>query len=137
MASISSKSIYALAALLKLAKSSKGELVQIKEIASEEGIPQAYLEQILPILKNSGFVESVRGANGGYKLSKIPSEIALLDIIKVLEGRLFESNLDVGSSGYKQFLTKLGNEVDNVFKVNLQEILDDVQKSDQDFVYHI
>merc|ERR1712013_519223 len=68
MAIVSTKGVYGLTAILILAKEKNKDLLQIKEIAAKGEIPQNYLEQILVTLKKSGLVESIRGANGGYKL---------------------------------------------------------------------
>lgn len=62
--------------------------VSLKYIASSQGISDQYLEQIFASLKKAGLVKSVRGAQGGYLLSKESSEITVADILKVLEGDL-------------------------------------------------
>jgi len=62
--------------------------VQIRDISQKHGIPQHYLEQILVILKKAGFVESYRGAQGGYALAHDPDSIAVSDVLSRLEGRL-------------------------------------------------
>ncbi len=62
--------------------------VQIRDISERHSIPQHYLEQILVILKKGGFVESFRGAQGGYALAKDPESIQISDVLEQLEGRL-------------------------------------------------
>ncbi len=62
--------------------------MQIREIATRHSIPQHYLEQILVILKKSGYVESFRGARGGYALAHDPDSIKVSDVLSLLEGRL-------------------------------------------------
>ncbi len=137
MAGISAKSLYGLSALLHLVKQNENQLIQIKDIASSANIPQGYLEQILPALKNFGFVESIRGANGGYRLAKSPNEIILHDIISALEGGVCEASLQGASQGFGAFLLQLNSEVKSLFAKNLVEISEFIQKSEEDFVYHI
>lgn len=138
MASISSKSIYGLSALLRLAENTRNDLIQIKDIAIGSNIPQSYLEQILPILKNFGFVESIRGANGGYRLAKSANDIVLYDVIMALEGGVCEMGLKSTSGGFEKFLQSINEEVKAVFLKNLAEVIEFVKKNDEkDFVYHI
>jgi Rrf2 family protein len=84
---LSSKSEYALLALLELADYySSGEPLQIRQIAAEQNIPDRYLEQLLATLRRCGLVRSQRGAKGGYMLAREPWKITLLDIICCIEG---------------------------------------------------
>jgi Rrf2 family cysteine metabolism transcriptional repressor len=62
--------------------------IQIRDIAERHGIPQHYLEQILVILRKAGYVESYRGAQGGYALARDPDSISILEVLSRLEGRL-------------------------------------------------
>ena len=80
---------YALQALLEIAENSgNGQRVSASAIARNQGIPRKFLESILVRLKRAGFVESVRGPQGGYLLLKKPSEIVVADVIRVIEGPL-------------------------------------------------
>jgi Rrf2 family cysteine metabolism transcriptional repressor len=137
VAGISAKSLYGVSALLYLSKKDSSELTQIKEIATESNVPQGYLEQILPTLKNFGLIESVRGANGGYRLSKNPRDIFLFEIISALEGGICEANLQNTSKGFALFLDSLNIEVRAVFSKSLFDISEFVKKADEDFVYII
>ncbi|NOR56939.1 MAG: Rrf2 family transcriptional regulator, partial [Sulfurimonas sp.] len=85
MAIISTKGAYGLTAIVILAKEEDNKLLQIKDIAAKGDIPQNYLEQILVLLKKSGLVESVRGANGGYKLSRDTNNITVYEVLNSLE----------------------------------------------------
>ena len=85
---LSRKSEYALLALVTLAKNYNSQLVTISDIAGENEIPQKFLEQILILLKQSGYVKSVRGPSGGYKLSKAPSEITTAEVFRSIDGPL-------------------------------------------------
>lgn len=62
-----------------------GEPVQAPRIAERHGIPATFLVQILHELKRSGLVTSTRGAAGGYRLSRLPGEITLADVVDVFE----------------------------------------------------
>ncbi|HUS08169.1 MAG TPA: Rrf2 family transcriptional regulator [Bryobacteraceae bacterium] len=84
---ISVKGEYALQALLDLAIQSKGEPVKIADIARRQKIPQKFLELILAGLKQGGFVESRRGAEGGYLLSRTADAITVGQVIRFMEGQ--------------------------------------------------
>ena len=88
MALISSKGVYGLRAMYELSLAPVNTLTQIKTIAQNTGISQNYLEQLLSILRRSGLVESIRGAQGGYKLAKPAESITVFQIIETLEGEL-------------------------------------------------
>jgi Rrf2 family protein len=83
---ISVKSEYALKAILDLAARPPSDCVKIAEIAKRQKIPQKFLELILASLKQGGFVESRRGADGGYKLARPASEITVGQILAYVEG---------------------------------------------------
>ena len=84
---ISVKGEYALMAIFDLAAHANSEPVKIAEIAKRQKIPQKFLELILASLKQGGFVESRRGAEGGYLLSKRPEVINVGDVLRFVEGR--------------------------------------------------
>ncbi len=84
---LSCKSEYALLALLELTQRYKeGQVIQIKEIAAQQAIPDRYLEQLLATLRRQGLVKSQRGAKGGYLLARAPWQITVLDVIQAIEG---------------------------------------------------
>lgn len=83
---ISTKGRYALRLMLDLAKHNNGEMVRIKDIADRENISEKYLEQIVTSLKRAGYVKSLRGAQGGYRLAKEPSEYTAGMILRLTEG---------------------------------------------------
>ena len=85
---VSQKGLYALQALMMLARRYHQGAIKIREIAYEEDLPEKFLELILLELKNARIVESVRGANGGYQLRRPPSEIYLSEIIRLIDGAL-------------------------------------------------
>lgn len=84
---ISVKGEYALQALFDLASHHRGEPVKIADIARRQKIPQKFLELILASLKQGGFVESRRGAEGGYLLSRPADAITVGDVLRFVEGQ--------------------------------------------------
>jgi Rrf2 family protein len=85
---ISQKGLYALQAMMMLARHHRQGAIKIREIAYEEDLPEKFLELILLELKNARMVESVRGAKGGYQLRREPDEIRLSDIMRLIDGPL-------------------------------------------------
>ncbi len=85
---ISTKGRYALRLMLDIALNSSGEQITIKSIAARQNISDKYLEQIISLLNRAGYVKSVRGAQGGYKLTKDPSEYTVGMILRLTEGSL-------------------------------------------------
>ena len=85
---ISTKGRYALRLMLDIAAHDSGEPVRIKEIASRQEISAKYLEQIVAILSKAGYVKSIRGPQGGYRLTRKPEEYSLGDILRLTVGSL-------------------------------------------------
>ncbi len=83
---ISKKTRYALKAMVVLGKNFGQAPMQISRIASEEHIPKKFLEQILLDLRNAGLLYSKKGAGGGYGLVKDPSEINVVQILRLTGG---------------------------------------------------
>lgn len=80
------KGEYALHAIFDLAQQKPGEPIKIADIARRQKIPQKFLELILAGLKQGGFVESRRGAEGGYLLSRAPEAITVGEVLRYVEG---------------------------------------------------
>lgn len=74
--------------MLDLAVNNTGEYIKVKQIADRQEISEKYLEQIIAILNKAGFVKSTRGAQGGYRLAKDPSEYTIGQILRLTEGSL-------------------------------------------------
>ena len=83
---ISVKGEYALQAILDLASQRPGEPVKIADIARRQKIPQKFLELILAGLKQGGFVESRRGADGGYLLARAADSLTIGEVLRFIEG---------------------------------------------------
>jgi Rrf2 family protein len=84
---ISVKCEYALHAILDLSMQPPGEPVKIADIARRQKIPQKFLELILAGLKQGGFVESRRGAEGGYRLARPADQITVGQVVRFVEQR--------------------------------------------------
>jgi Rrf2 family protein len=85
---ISQKGLYALQAMMMLARHHNQGAIKIRDIAYEENLPEKFLELILLELKNARIVDSVRGAKGGYTLRRDPNDIHLSEIIRLIDGPL-------------------------------------------------
>lgn len=85
---ISTKGRYALRLMLDLAMNNTGEYITIKTIAARQEISEKYLEQIISVLNRAGYVKSVRGAQGGYRLAKEPVEYTVGMILRLTEGSI-------------------------------------------------
>jgi Rrf2 family protein len=83
---LSTKGRYAVRSMMEIALHGEGEIVPISKISKNQEIAFQYVEQIMIKLKRAGFVESVRGPLGGYRLKKKPSQITTGDIVRTLEG---------------------------------------------------
>jgi Rrf2 family cysteine metabolism transcriptional repressor len=83
---ISVKGEYALHAIFDLSSQPPGQPVKIADIARRQNIPQKFLELILASLKQGGFVESRRGAEGGYLLARSASLITIGEVYRFFEG---------------------------------------------------
>jgi Rrf2 family cysteine metabolism transcriptional repressor len=88
MFAFTTKSRYGLSAILEMAKNHGNGPLQVKEIAGRHDISPQYLEQLMTRLVKHGLVHAVRGQKGGFVLSRPPQEIALIEILEALEGRL-------------------------------------------------
>ncbi|MHA6260327.1 cysteine metabolism transcriptional regulator CymR [Sporosarcina sp. CAU 1771] len=83
---ISTRGRYGLTVVVALGSKYGEGPIPLRQIALEQSLSEAYLEQLIPPLRNNGIVKSVRGAHGGYMLSRPPSEITSGDVIRILEG---------------------------------------------------
>jgi len=96
---ISTKGRYALAAVISMAQHyNNGEYITVISISDRLGISKIYLEQVFSMLKRGGLVTSVKGAQGGYLLSRTPGAISVYDVLSAVEGSLFEATEDTVAS---------------------------------------
>jgi Rrf2 family protein len=87
---LSKKGEYALRALIDLGIAAKvgRELVRVSELAEKEHLPVKFLEQVMQQLREASYVESVRGKFGGYRLAKLPEQILIGQIVRLIDGPL-------------------------------------------------
>jgi Rrf2 family iron-sulfur cluster assembly transcriptional regulator len=83
---LSTRSRYGVRLVLDLAQHHREGPVQLGEIARRQEVSQKYLEQIIKPLKRAGIVESIRGAKGGYRLTRPPRKIKVGEVVALLEG---------------------------------------------------
>ncbi len=88
---ISAKGRYALAAVISMAQQyNNGEHITVISISEKLGISKIYLEQVFSLLKRGKIVNSIKGAQGGYQLTRAPGQITVLDVLSSVETSLFE-----------------------------------------------
>ncbi len=90
---------YGLRCILLLTTKGKGRLMTSGEIAVAEAMSVPYVNKLLNILKHAGLIETVRGNKGGHRLSRNPAEINVAEVLKALDGPLFEQGFCEKFSG--------------------------------------
>lgn len=83
---LSTRTRYAVRAIIELAQNDKNRPLQLKIIAQRQDISIKYLEQLMAVLRSAGFVRSIRGSKGGYVLAKAPNQIKMNEVLHRLEG---------------------------------------------------
>ena len=137
MTGISTKTIYAIAALHELGSIPEDEVLKIKEIAARASVPQNFLEQILLELKKQGVLSSIKGARGGYKLAKRLKDITLKDVILVLETDALSDICRTDNPTLKLFWEDIRAGVLNVFDMPLSELKNYEETANQTLNYSI
>lgn len=119
---------YGLRCLLRIARSNLSEGMTIPEISASEGLSQANTGKLLRILRLGGFIESERGKQGGYKLSRPADEIIIADVLHILGGRLFDIAFCADHSGSETICTHDVNcSIRSLWKI-IQNVVDSVLK---------
>jgi Rrf2 family protein len=85
---ITTKSPYAVRALIELARRGEGEPVPIGEIAKAREIPVQFLEGLFATLRRAGILQSQRGVKGGYLFARPPADVTVLEVTELLDGEL-------------------------------------------------
>lgn len=130
---ISTKGRYALRMMLDMAQNENGSAIPLKAVAARQNISIKYLEQIVILLSRAGYVKSVRGAQGGYKLAHPPKSYTVGMILRLTEGSLapvtcLEDNVNQCERSqtcptlfiWEQLYDAINNVVDNI---TLEDIL--------------
>lgn len=130
---ISTKGRYALRLMVDLALNETGDPIRLKDIASRQDISEKYLEQIIAMLNKAGYVQSIRGAKGGYILTNKPEEYTVGMILRLIEGSLTpvdcvdqgndctRSTKCVTAKVWKKIAEAISEVVDNI---TLQDLMD-------------
>ena len=84
---VSTKAQYGLRALIEIGRQG-GDAVPLKDVSERQGLSQHYLEQIASNLRRAGFIRSIRGAHGGYRLARPADQINAYDVVTALEGSI-------------------------------------------------
>lgn len=85
---VSTKGRYALRVMIDLAEHQSEKYVPLKEVAARQEISEKYLENILKVLVQNGFLEGLRGKGGGYRLTRSPDQYTVGEILMLTEGSL-------------------------------------------------
>ena len=130
---LSTKGRYGVKAVFELAINYKKEHVSIKSIAERRGVSECYLEQLFAQLRKAGIIKSIRGAYGGYALSRPPNQITVYEIINVLEGAIEISDCiedttcnNIDCCATRLLWVRFKESIDSVLKsTTLQDMVDD------------
>jgi len=137
MIGISTKTIYAMAAIHQLGLIKEGERLNIKELATRSNTPDKFLGQILLELKKAKILNSTKGANGGYTLSKPLKDISLKDVMQILENNAFEDICQTGNATLKLFWEETQQALMEVLNTPLSELKTYHEKANQSYNYII
>lgn len=130
---ISTKGRYALRIMIDLAMNAGQGPIRVKDIASRQDISEKYLEQIIALFNKAGYVKSIRGAQGGYLLTKEPTEYTVGMILRLAEGSIAPVSCVDGADGCDKkgacvsamLWEKMNNAVNEVVdNTTLQDLVD-------------
>jgi Rrf2 family transcriptional regulator, cysteine metabolism repressor len=135
---LSTKGRYGLSMMFELAKKYGNGTISLKDIAKNQELSETYLEQLISHLKKAGLVISIRGAQGGYELSRAPADITVGQIIRTLEGPLAPSDCVVTSGPecskaeycvtrpiWEKIMESINSVIDSI---TLQDMIEDYKK---------
>ena len=129
---VSTKGHYGVQAMFDLAQHFGEGPISLKSIAERQDLSEHYLEQLIASLRKAGLVKSVRGAQGGYTLSKGPDEIKVGDIIRVLEGPIapVECVTEKGPENCMKAEFCITRSVWERVRVSIEDVLDSITLAD-------
>lgn len=142
---------YGIMATIELARHDRSTPLQAKAIATRQGIPSRFIEQVLQGLKQAGLVKSLRGAQGGYTLAQDPNEITLAELVNSMNGKDATSSATKESLGHgasrgasNSILIDIWAQVQEAEQavlrvISLQSLVEQHQKleSQRSLMYHI
>jgi len=130
---LSTRTRYAVRAIIELAQNDGNKPLQLKIIAQRQDISVKYLEQLIAVLRSAGLVRSIRGSKGGYVLAKDPDQIRLIDVFHCLEGTVSTTecveNADycdrAADCAARQVWAQVQQAIENVLQsITLQDLVD-------------
>ena len=130
MISITTKSPYALKALVELGRSGDAGPVPIGELARRRDIPVQFLEQLFAVLRRSGILRSQRGVKGGYSFAREPGDITVLEIVELLDGAL-------GSSAEGVFADAAAAAREVLARTTIADVVEQENRAAGAAMYHI
>ena len=139
---LSTRTRYAVRAIIELALNVQKRPLQLKIIAQHQDISVKYLEQLMAVLRSAGFVRSVRGSKGGYVLGKPPEQIRLNEIMHALEGPVstvecVESDKYCGKAAdcaARKVWIKVEQAIENVLQsITVKDLVDDANNIESTF----
>jgi Rrf2 family protein len=144
---VSLRSTYGIMAAVDLALQDGSGPIQVKAIARRQNIPARFLEQVLHAMKKAGLVTSQRGAQGGYVLSRKPSDVSVADVLEALEGPFLpmtETNGRLHHTKSETLLAKIWKRVHEAERhvleaITVEELADQQRQLEQQrsLMYHI
>lgn len=143
---LSTRGQYGLKAMVALGVYAKESHIPLKEIAEIVGVSDNYLEQLIALLRRAGYITSIRGAQGGYKLAMDTKDISVGQILRVLEGSLAPTNCSCEEnpdqcSNHNNCVThdvwvRIRNGINDVVdSISLAELVSDYEKANKDETY--
>jgi Rrf2 family protein len=128
--SITTKSPYAVRALVELARAGASGPVPIGELARRRDIPVQFLEQLFAVLRRAGILRSQRGVKGGYSFARPPAEVTVLDVVELLDGPL-----GAGAEGVFSDAAAAARAV--LAKATIADVVERENRAAGAYVYHI
>ncbi|GAA0722063.1 Rrf2 family transcriptional regulator [Clostridium malenominatum] len=130
---LSTKGRYGVKAMVDLAINCGDEPVSIKTISERQNISEYYLEQLFAVLRKGDIIKSIRGAQGGYILSREPKDISIAEIIELLEGPVALSDCisedsceNTNCCPTRLLWVRIKESIENVTRsTTLQDLIDD------------
>lgn len=136
---ISTKGRYGLTIIIALGKHYGEGPLPLRKIAAEHDLSEAYLEQLVAPLRNSGLVKSVRGAYGGYMLAKHPKEISAGDVIRVLEGPIQPvEGIEDEAQPQRELWVRIRDAVKNVLDTTtIEDLANQEETNNENYMFYI
>lgn len=142
------KSEYAVSAVLDIALNADKGPVHVKSIAKRQAIPMRFLEQVMASLKKASIVDSIRGSQGGYVLSRIPAMINIAQIVEAIEGPIALIDNGNGAHEERTYQTNAGvikdvwedvrrAVTDTLNKVSIEDMCRKKREREVTVMYHI